>query len=66
MIDIEVLGLLFFRFFMLSGVFATLLLPETMQMTLEELSTEEQPTNGFVDHADRRGFEEGYRLQAIS
>lgn len=51
---------------MLSGVFSTLLLPETMQKTLEELSTEEPPTNGFMDHADRRGSEEGYRLQAMS
>jgi len=33
-------------FFMLTGVFSTLLLPETKQKTLEELSNENQ--DGFV------------------
>jgi len=35
-----------FAFFMLTGIFSTLLLPETKQRTLEELSNEDQ--EGFV------------------
>jgi PHS family inorganic phosphate transporter-like MFS transporter len=35
-----------FAFFMLTGIFSTLLLPETKNLTLEELSNEDQ--NGFV------------------
>jgi MFS transporter, PHS family, inorganic phosphate transporter len=36
-----------FAFFMLTGIFSTLLLPETKQKTLEELSNE--PQDGFVE-----------------
>lgn len=47
-----------FAFFMLTGIFSTLLLPETKGRTLEDLSNEEQ--DGFVtgisdlrfDHSD--------------
>jgi PHS family inorganic phosphate transporter-like MFS transporter len=35
-----------FAFFMLTGIFSTLLLPETMGRTLEDLSNEDQ--EGFV------------------
>jgi len=35
-----------FALFMLTGVFSTLLIPETKQKTLEELSNEDQ--EGFV------------------
>jgi PHS family inorganic phosphate transporter-like MFS transporter len=35
-----------FAFFMLTGIFSTLLLPETKGLTLEELSHE--PQEGFV------------------
>ena len=35
-----------FAFFMLTGIFSTLLIPETKQRTLEELSNEDQ--RGFI------------------
>jgi MFS transporter, PHS family, inorganic phosphate transporter len=35
-----------FALFMLTGIFSTLLLPETKQRTLEELSNEDQ--EGFI------------------
>ena len=35
-----------FAFFMMTGIFSTLLIPETKQKTLEELSNENQ--EGFV------------------
>ena len=40
------LSLEIFAFFMLTGIFSTLLLPETKGKTLEELSNEEQ--EGFL------------------
>jgi PHS family inorganic phosphate transporter-like MFS transporter len=33
-----------FAFFMLTGIFSTLLIPETKQKTLEDLSNEDQET----------------------
>lgn len=45
-----------FAFFMLTGVFSTLLLPETKQKTLEELSNENQ--QGFVSGIACRSDEE--------
>lgn len=41
-----------FAFFMLTGIFSTLLLPETKGKTLEELSNEDQ--DGFVKGEERR------------
>jgi PHS family inorganic phosphate transporter-like MFS transporter len=41
-----------FAFFMLTGIFSTLLLPETKGKTLEELSGEDQ--DGFVQGAEER------------
>jgi PHS family inorganic phosphate transporter-like MFS transporter len=46
-----------FAFFMLSGIFSTLLLPETKGKTLEELSLEEQ--EGFVRGPANRTKNEG-------
>lgn len=43
---IIIVSLELFAFFMLTGIFSTLLLPETKQKTLEELSNEDQ--DGFV------------------
>jgi MFS transporter, PHS family, inorganic phosphate transporter len=45
-VDHPVSSLEIFSFFMLTGIFSTLLLPETKGRTLEELSNENQ--EGFV------------------
>ena len=52
---------------MLSGVASTLLLPETMQKSLEELSDEQTQQNGtgIVHRADRRPAEEQIPLQPM-
>jgi len=41
---------------MLTGIFSTLLLPETKQKTLEELSNEDQ--DGFIDGVAGRADDE--------
>jgi PHS family inorganic phosphate transporter-like MFS transporter len=46
-----------FAFFMFTGIFSTLLLPETKKMTLEQLSNEEQEgfIMGVAGHPDHDG-----------
>lgn len=46
---LTLLSLEMFSFFMLTGVFSTLLLPETMGRSLEEISNENQ--DGFLSYA---------------
>jgi len=54
-----------FAFFMLTGIFSTLLLPETMGKTLEQLNGEEDPEDEFVhhDHEKHSGSDLGSELR---
>lgn len=55
---------------MLSGVASTLLLPETMQKSLEELSDSvvqtQQNGHGFVHRNDARSAEEQIPLETVA
>ncbi|KAG8873563.1 Inorganic phosphate transporter pho84 [Tulasnella sp. 331] len=54
-----------FAFFMLTGIFSTLLLPETKGKTLEQLNGEEDPEDEFVhhDHEKHSGSDLGSGLR---
>ncbi|KAK0244576.1 inorganic phosphate transporter [Armillaria nabsnona] len=53
-----------FAFFMLTGIFSTLLIPETKNKTLEELSNEDQ--EGFVRGAGRLELDDNGLVKTVS
>ncbi|KAK0487091.1 phosphate transporter [Armillaria novae-zelandiae] len=53
-----------FAFFMLTGIFSTLLIPETKNKTLEELSNEDQ--EGFVRGAGRLELDDSGLVKTVS